>query len=296
MEISNFWVDKDCQNPGEHQIVMDSMDLVYSQSKFPLGVLHISLGQEEVDLLQALLSGSLVSDRNKDGEHTGGLLLTCNSKQVNSTLQLLSCIRKDRWWTRAWIFQEEYLAGLWMKLLIRHQPDATKRQFHDFGTLDGELCISACNFREKATLLLAIPQDHTKHGSLDHDPDSLLEAFGRYNVLYQRRERHANRAMSSRIFADAWRRKVTEPYDQLPIVANACGYAYRFAANALQEKYGDSSKLNACALTMFLRNGEIIADVKELCPCPILQTSQDTWKQFLSRTLTHLCVTRSLRG
>lgn len=267
--IPDFWVDKDCQNPGEHQIVMDSMDLVYSQSKFPLGVLDILLGQEELDLLHALLSGSLVLDRNEDGDQTGVPVLTCNSTSTESTLKLLSHVRKDRWWTRAWIFQEEYLGGLQMKLLIRHEPDAIKRESHDFGTLDGEICMSACHFREEATrFLLAVSRDDTRHDSLEHGPESLLEVFGKYNVLYYLGERHANRAMSSRIFTDVWQREVTEPYDRLPVVANACDYAYRFSASALQEKYGNTDKLNACALTMYLRNGEVITDAEEITSLP----------------------------
>jgi hypothetical protein len=77
------------------------MDLVYSLSKHPVALLGRPIEWEhELDLLNRILTAKLVDELN-----------ITKHDEILQALSLLSRITKDRWWTRAWTFQEDYRGG-----------------------------------------------------------------------------------------------------------------------------------------------------------------------------------------
>lgn len=173
-----FWIDQDCvdqEDPSAKQTAMDSMDLVYKEAMFSIGLLSTLL-RDEKDLgsLHALLFRKSDPDGSDDGL-SDGPLTTENGldslEEIESLVDLLWRLHDDRWWSRQWIFQEEYLAGMNMYLLMRHGSELEHRKrslfpqeesdelqnkrYRPFVILiNGELSIQAVRLRRQATLLL----------------------------------------------------------------------------------------------------------------------------------------------
>lgn len=263
----HLWVDQDCinqENDDEKQLAINSMDLVYSWSKFAVGLMSTVLDSErDISLLYELLEGKLASE--------SGFEATCDSRKIEEVVGLLQLFARDQWWTRAWIFQEEYLAGTNMDILIRHNPELEnpKRKLfrdgeNDDDFIEGEIHFQATDFRGAATIfLLALGKLRSKHWQ--QKSKELLEVFGKYNILYDLTRFAHGKAMSFRVIADVHKRCISKHFDKLSIAANSCDYATRF--NAL-EMTKTSYSLNLCTLAMIVLNGEIIANGRENLASP----------------------------
>lgn len=71
--LRRFWIDRECSpledDSEEKQITMDSMDLLYRESRHPIGLLAVILQtQLEVDCLQTLMMGQ-ATVRDNEGEY-----------------------------------------------------------------------------------------------------------------------------------------------------------------------------------------------------------------------------------
>lgn len=276
-----LWVDQDCvdqMDDEEKEVAMDSMDLVYVGSKYPVGLMSTVLSTEdEIRMLQALLSSKDASELTSDDQ---------TIEQVMSLLQLFS---EDRWWQRAWIFQEEYLAGLKMDVLVRHDPDLelVKRELfsdesEDESESEGwegtegdaesegdddhileEVCFRATDLRGAATVFLLALKDSSHERWQQQEIERLLQVFGRYNLLYDQTESANRKAMSARVIADIRARGIGQEYDILPIAANSCNYAIRFDTRHMANS---PYSADMCTLAMFLLNGEIISNSQNFAP------------------------------
>ena len=263
--VRRVWIDKDCvdkSNKKEHEVAMNSMDLVYSNSEHPVGLITAVLKtQEEVNILQDLLRGEFIRKFDDDDQHPKLAHTVCNARSLR-LLRLLKRLAADRWWHRAWIFQEGYLSSINMILLIRHRPWLNK--YSRFGTIPDEMCISASFLREQATRFLLAYRKQGKQ-SLRNTCTSLLKTFGKYNILYRFTQDASCRAMSSRVFADIIGRGIEHKFDVLPIAANSCNYPIRFDSSEMRES---GCRLEFCALAMYLLNGEIIRDANRIIKMP----------------------------
>lgn len=67
--------------------------------------------------------------------------------------------------------------------------------------------------------------------------------------------------MAPRIFADIQRRRLENHFDRLPIVANSCIYAIRLPS---QEMLPSGHSVEYCLLAMYLLNGEIIRNSRDI--------------------------------
>ncbi|OAP61265.1 hypothetical protein AYL99_03466 [Fonsecaea erecta] len=128
IDCPNFWIDQECINQddeNEKEIAIQSMHLVYRHSDNPVALLTTRISDpEELDLLAELLRGSFVDDDDNDDEDTRPDL-RLNPDMLESAgdvLGLLDSITSDRWWNRAWPFQEDYCAATKMTLLIPTIP------------------------------------------------------------------------------------------------------------------------------------------------------------------------------
>jgi hypothetical protein len=239
-----FWIDQECfdqKDPEQHQAAMDSMDLVYARSRHPLALLEITFGYSDVCLMGLLMSRKRVW-HNK----------------ANSMVEMLRRVQKDRWWDRAWTFQEEYVAGGNLELLIRHNLGRNRYRYprSRHSGIEGEVCVRAIDFKERSTIFLVdLVSRKTTSEELQKTCESLLRTFRRYNVIAETTESAMGRAMSSSVLEDLECRAISRHYDFLPIASNVCDYDVRLRSYKLEKSLSHSVGL--CALTMYLMNGEI---------------------------------------
>ncbi|KAF4454389.1 hypothetical protein F53441_3106 [Fusarium austroafricanum] len=239
---------------------LDAMDRVYSLSGHPVALLgRPIMDEDEMRTLSLIINGALIR------YHDGGFALSkeaeqngAKHKQAQKMLLLLYKITRDKWWTRAWTFQENYRAGLNMTLLIHHSPglEEAKRSILRgkkpmFGVVPGELSVQSARFSESATKFCLAFRRHgfvtNKEGeAIDH----ILGSAGKYTMLL-----NLSSSMSGTIVSDVRKRGVTEPWDCLAIIANCCQYATRLNTPRLQES---EMSLDLSILGLRLVNGEIL--------------------------------------
>jgi hypothetical protein len=261
--IEGFWIDQDCinqENPAEKELAMQSMEYVYSQSKFPVGLLSVCI--KSVDDLEALID-----------------LLEGTERRLR-TFHLLKHLTSDSWWQRAWTFQEDYHASTRMVLLIRHDLPLEKQKrevYRLFGGLQGEICIESVKFREKVTEFCRGYQPKCQQDEADRQ--EILRRAGKYTIQLQETDKNGGsiirRAMSPIIFSDVGSRGITKESDRLAIIANCCRYSVRLNATKLHAK---NCSLSLAMLCLFLLNGEICMGTEQGDPNPL----RSTIFQFLS--------------
>jgi hypothetical protein len=105
--LRRFWIDRECSpledDSEEKQITMDSMDLLYRESRHPIGLLAVILEtQLEVNYLQTLMMGHATA-RNSEDDYPR-LTYSTRSRVSLGIFDVLAHLHTDRWWTRAWTF------------------------------------------------------------------------------------------------------------------------------------------------------------------------------------------------
>ncbi|KAK7213069.1 hypothetical protein V2G26_020247 [Clonostachys chloroleuca] len=255
-DIFYLWIDRYCiaqKACGVHHCkhkkcatkrnALHTSDLVYGNSEFPVALLGRQMKQEqELRLLAKIMRGRLAV-----GRIDGTRLSRKTRKKVRGALTLLDNITSDRWWTRAWTFQENYRSSTKMTLLIHHPSnlESTKGEFADvFGYVPGELSIQSTSFFKHTTLLCQAALAAGLESDMVH---RILHAAGRYSMLL-----HESESMTSRIIADLQFKEVTVESDILAIIANCCTYPVRLDVKSL-----DKEDLSVNILALRLLNGEV---------------------------------------
>ena len=266
--VNLIWIDNECINrddQDEHEMAMQSMDLIYSFSKYPVGLLTKPIKTaEQLDLLQGLLHSDFV-------EYFGGpdpprLVIEMSVETASKIVDLLDYVTSDKWWTRAWIYQEDHRSAAKMTLLIPRSPLISRIQAEgELCRIPGELQVKSVVFHEQSTLFcLALLQ---KKGEEWQDGrtkcEKILGKAGKYNLLYQHGylagQGSARMAMSPFIFTDIGNRDIAVAPDLLAIAANCCNYSIRLNTKKLK---GTSHSLSLSILALYLLNGEIIMNDK----------------------------------
>ncbi|EON65863.1 hypothetical protein W97_05105 [Coniosporium apollinis CBS 100218] len=266
----NFWIDKECvdqDDPGEQELAIQSMDLVYSLSRYPVALLSVRVESvENFSLLLELLRGAFVRDENDAPFLKRGSEI---NRKAEKALKLLDRITSDRWWTRGWTFQEDYRASTKMTLLIPHDRslEAQKRNAQDsvsgkplFGKLSGELCVNSADFRKEASRFCLAYQKQQRHEEQDDATcKNILMRAGKYTELLRNISGDVDstfcRSMSPVIFADINSRGIEKHSDRLAIAANCCNYSIRLDTRVLKT---EGCSLSMAMLALYLFNGEII--------------------------------------
>jgi hypothetical protein len=219
------------------------MDLVYSLSKHPVALLGKPIEWAyELDLLAKVLEETFVKEPNQ-----------VDHEEILQALSLLTRITKDRWWMRAWTFQENYRGLRNMKLLIRH-PDfleARKQAHKCFSDVPNELCIGSEQFCRASTKLCRWAAQELQRDDIFHHTNEILRVAGKYTVLLDR-----SMSMTPRVIADIQTRGLKDAWDRLAIIANCCQYTIRMDQTQMQKP----KSLTISILAMCLLNGEILLD------------------------------------
>lgn len=254
-KVEYLWIDAECiaqEDSEEKQRAIDEMDWLYHHGTHPFGMLTRTVKEKfELYLLAQILQGDMLIQSKYSGEV---LLKEGITAKVCAAIRLLDKITSDIWWTRAWIYQENYHGGECMNLLMPH-----KRKFEDlklkhaglFGTLEGELVIKSIEFSEVLTdLCLAfIRSSPIGFGFHKGVATRIISRAGRYSALLETQS-----SMSPTIIADVGKRDVTKHPDRLSIIANCCSYNYRLNSEKLESK---RYSVSLATLVLFLLNGEI---------------------------------------
>ena len=260
--VDMIWIDRECvpqEECCEKDTAVQSMDLVYSFSQYSLGLLRSPIDtQKDLELLLKLLRGDLACISN---QLQCPILKKINIKIAKEVIKLLDHITSDEWWSRAWIFQEDYRSSTRMCLLIPHSLYLRKMHARkDFGNIPGELQINSANFRRAATVFcLAYCQDPTSDRENCEVCMRILTRAGKYNILLKfqndGRDHRINKPMAPTIFADIGSRGITRSSDILAIAANCCDYSVRLNTHTL---LSTKHSLSLCILVLYLLNGEVI--------------------------------------
>ncbi|SPJ71744.1 uncharacterized protein FTOL_01472 [Fusarium torulosum] len=264
-----LWIDrhcvkqKVCNNNGmcphkrckEKQRAVETMDLVYSLSKHPVALLGKPIEwEDEVDLLFKILDRQLVK-RFAETSH----------QEILQALRLLSRITKDRWWTRAWTFQENYRAGVDMTLLIPHPQflEAKKQGYRIFSDIPKELCIKSVDFCEASTeFCLAVQAQMPQRDDISQHTKSIFQVIGKYTLLLDK-----SMSMTPKVITDIQTRGLSDAWDKLAIIANCCQYALRMNHKEMQTP----KSLSVSILAMCLLNGEILLNGSREDPFSMLE-------------------------
>lgn len=207
----------DCKHRAcsQKRAAVQTMDLVYKLSRHPVALLGRPIEtKNELHLLVRILGGGLVDKDEKT--RTPRLSRRANRLEAGNALRLLDEITRDLWWTRGWTFQENYLAGEEMTLLIRHAPnlEERKQKLGIFDDIPGELCINTVRFSYEATRsCLALQHIQPQMARTTEAISHVLSTTGKYTVLLRRSD-----SMSPTIITDIERRNLFDPWDRLAIV------------------------------------------------------------------------------
>ncbi|KAI3322845.1 heterokaryon incompatibility protein-domain-containing protein [Xylariaceae sp. AK1471] len=257
-----LWIDRHCivqEESEKKNTAVQAMDLVYSCSNYPIGLLYQPiLSMAELKLLTGLITWrKSVVKYGLESKNSSAL----PRQSPRKTLELLEAIVSDMWWTRAWTYQENYRAGTNMKLLIPHCisseefPDDYSDDYVEISKdLPGEILLNSTRFHEVATAFCLAFQP------LDNDlleaKKLVLERARKYTLLLQESDCDlARRSMSPSIIADIEKRQLSIPFDRLPIIANCCQYSIRLDGTELAKR---GHSLSLTILALFLLNGEIL--------------------------------------
>ncbi|KAH0442480.1 hypothetical protein CcaCcLH18_01522 [Colletotrichum camelliae] len=186
--LKYVWIDKHClvQEEGPEKTQgMQAMDLVYGLSDHPISLLARPINsKEKLRLLADILDGTFTTHTTGSAEFRLSPLAVSSPRRLRDAMDLLEAITSDKWWRRAWIFQEKYLSESKMKLLIPHSPELEKEKRHKkevFGTTVGELCIQSIEFHRQVTqLCLACKKQRPNLAAI---ADRILGKASNYEVL-----------------------------------------------------------------------------------------------------------------
>lgn len=218
-----IWIDQECidqDNRADKEHGIQSMDLVYFNARRAVGLLDGYIHtQAQMDAL------AWVMQYNRFYGDSG-------PEAVDEVLELIS---KERWLTRAWVYQEIIAAQKRMMLLLRCDPQLNKPPH--LGNVPGEIIVSL-DILEYQTGLMR---------SQDGKP-LRLHLEGIYAIhLYGRSGLHA--------FQHVARLQNSRIPDKLAILGNLCDYPIRLDTTLLTPNI--STSFSACAFTLAILNGDI---------------------------------------
>jgi hypothetical protein len=128
--ISHIWIDQECidqTNDADVQNHLQCMHHIYRRAQYTVGLLNFELsnwGQFVAMLTLATLTSRVEQNVNEPGS---SLEFLRDIKGINFMTRLLKSVRRDRWFSRTWVFQERFSSLLNMCLLFQTSSDVKSR-------------------------------------------------------------------------------------------------------------------------------------------------------------------------
>ncbi|KAI4195057.1 MAG: hypothetical protein LQ350_007422 [Teloschistes chrysophthalmus] len=266
--VKFIWIDQECieqDNREDKELGVQSMDLVYLRSRFPLGLLTCTF--DEQDLVDYLAQA--IARRNREGLEKGmGLrfdeLLAgqepFSAEELVGLNQALGTIAQDRWLKRAWILQETILSGNSMTLLISCSPVLDRRSF---GDIPGELQIRVTDAIGLRNSIIQVYEESRAHieenvaGGASFLDQIIKSADGVTSQLTQNwrlysGECHARNAIEPANFLEFYANSRIP--DRLAIIGNLCDHPIRINTSAVERR---RISFSTCLFAMAIINGDI---------------------------------------
>ncbi|KAB2104252.1 hypothetical protein AG0111_0g7862 [Alternaria gaisen] len=244
-KIPYIWIDQECiyqENAEDKQRHLQIMDKIYKKSKWTVAI----LSKEVPD---AMLSALALYSRKDDQGHLGkphfenwpdGVVISplYDDFKENSD-KIMSSIRSDRWFTRAWTFQERCCASAYVLLApVGNKSDAAAQLSLDWIGNDVSF-----TFRNMSVMFVSCGIGL----SLDN-ANFMLELF-----LYE--EDRSRLAPQWPLFRAMERCDNLICSDRLTIFANVCSFRYKLNSTILNDaKYSYST----CMVALMTANEMIV--------------------------------------
>lgn len=116
--VSLIWIDQECVDQKDETDIQNHLQcnhIIYHQAKFKIGLLNFELtSKRQIDCFGGIqLVHRLTDPRIYRGWGVESIL-----KDIQYLTRLVRAVSRDRWFTRAWVFQERYSANIDMCLLL----------------------------------------------------------------------------------------------------------------------------------------------------------------------------------
>ncbi|EXF75361.1 hypothetical protein CFIO01_02948 [Colletotrichum fioriniae PJ7] len=290
-----IWIDQEClpQPPQDtespfkedKQLGIQAMDIIYNRAFVTGGLLDVAMSKwQQLEKIRGLISKTRIPGTNR---------LITNDQDLEIVIAFLQQVKRDRWYTRAWVVQEAISAGDNLSLVFRRGsglPERTKPRIPDkrsglpTHSLESEgqrrglpsevVCIMVHEFRDIVQAAKTFLQQHSLEGDeLNLHREARL--YGAMRVVAEAEDLHppfwkpkksfnfgARSAISFGIrpTVDAAgaltllkTRECYHSQDRLAIMANMCGYEHRLDPEAVAR---DRLSLRAALLTLSLMNND----------------------------------------
>jgi hypothetical protein len=116
--VSLIWIDQECvdqNDPTDVENHLQCQHVIFDQAKFKVGLLTFELmNQHQLDCL----IGVRLAHRTTESYILRDWGVRRILNEIQYLTRLLRAISRDRWFTRTWMFQERYSAGIDMCLLL----------------------------------------------------------------------------------------------------------------------------------------------------------------------------------
>lgn len=249
-KLRYIWIDQECieqDNLEDKEAGIQSMDLVYQQSAYPVGIIDCYFDkQSHIDMLELIMEGENFA-----------------LDQMGDLIDMLELLKNDPWFTRAWVLQECVAAGWHMPILIQHDPNLEKPSL--FGGLEGELMISFfklhCALGWVTNRLDHLSNEREQHSDLIRKLRDVVRALDDvyppplYGPDCSKLKDPASRQVCNAAEALYYlqNRYNSRIPDRLTIFSNLCNYAVRINTTLMEER---GYSFSTCALILSILNGD----------------------------------------
>ena len=256
-DIRLIWIDQECleQNDREEkELGIQSMDMVYQEATHTLILLNVRIAtQGQMDSLCKALEGA---------EYT-------SQEEFEDAVDVMEAIAADRWFTRAWCFQEVAAAGELAWILIGY--DQNLKAESSYISIPGEFAVQAQDLRGAATWVERWPhikaESTSEGGILDvairHRAAGCFDRIMRmcpiaYQFFSKDPEFRFGPNASEALHFLGERQNSRIP-DRLAILANICNYTKRLNTESLvrsENARGREYSYSICVAVLAIINGD----------------------------------------
>ena len=245
--LSYIWIDQECieqDNPEDKQIGIQSMDFVYRQCAAAVGLVSLRINSQELmDDLHHVIEHQCLSDSSHNLAQPP---TECPAFESESVAQFLDALHNDRFFNRAWIYQEIVCAQKQMTLLIRCSGELEVPSV--LGDIEGEVVI------RYNTVLSLEHQAMIYYDGLTPSTKVPVGMSSRDSKAARTLRLDAYPSDCGLISGQLEKRGITIESDRLAILANSMGYQNRIDPTKIT---GGKWSYTACVVVLTTMNGLI---------------------------------------
>jgi hypothetical protein len=245
--LSYIWIDQECieqDDLEDKQIGIQSMDFVYRKCAAAVGLVSLRIdSQELIDNLRHVLEHQCLRDSSHNLTRP---LNDCPAFESEGVVQFLDALHNDRFFNRAWIYQEIVCAQKQMTLLIRCSGELEVPGV--LGDIDGEVAI------RYNTVLSLEHETMTYYQGPTPSTKAPVDMSSRNSGVADTLRLDACPSDCGLVSRQLEKRGITIESDRLAILANSMGYQNRIDPAKMT---GGKWSYTACVVVLTTMNGLI---------------------------------------